>query len=194
MNLIEIKNLTKKYEKKIIFENLNMSIPDKGVVILKGINGCGKSTLINIIAKITKYNDGIIKYNDPHFFKKSAFLLDTPIFLESLTYKDNMKLIGSLLKIRPNEINQTITYYQNLFNLPLTTLYGNFSLGMKKKAEIARTLINNPKYIFWDEPFNSLDRESVDLVLNELIDDQKLFFIITHELYLDHIANEILEF
>lgn len=191
MKLIEIQNLCKAYEKKNVFDNLNMMIPEKGIVLLKGQNGTGKSTILKILSKMVKYEAGIINYNDPLFFQKSAFLLDIPIMLDNLNFKDNMNLVGSLLKM-PKEIVQTsIFQYQKIFNLPTNTLYGNYSLGMKKKAEIARTLIYEPEYIFWDEPFNSLDNESIDTIF-KIVDHSKLFFIISHEDYFDKIADEII--
>ena len=103
-----------------------------------------------------------------------------------------MQLIGSILKMEKVEVEKKIAFYQNLFSLPRKEFYKNYSLGMKKKAELTRTLINNPQYIFWDEPFNSLDQESVKIILDQILDKNKLYFIITHEDYLDEIADEIL--
>ncbi|MDO5615478.1 MAG: ATP-binding cassette domain-containing protein [Cruoricaptor ignavus] len=192
MNIIEIQHLKKVYNRKNIFENLNIEIPNKGIVLLKGDNGKGKSTLLKIIAKMIKSDFGTIKYNDTQFFHKSGFLLDTPILLENLNFADNISLIGNLLKLKNDDIQNSILKYQEIFDLPTKTLYKDFSLGMKKKAEIARTLINNPHYIFWDEPFNSLDKMSIDIILNEILDINKLFFITTHENYLDEKSDKII--
>ncbi len=194
MNIVEITELKKKYANRIIFEGLNIDIPEKGIILLKGKNGIGKSTLLKIISKMTKYDSGFVNYKDPCFFEKSAFLLDIPIFLESLNFRDNMELVGSLLKISQDDVNKNIAEYGELFSLPPNTLYGEFSLGMRKKAEIARTFINDPKYIFWDEPFNSLDEQSIKIVCEKLINKSKLYFVISHERYLDEKATRIIEF
>jgi ABC-2 type transport system ATP-binding protein len=190
--LIEIRNLRKLFKTKVVFKSLDLDIPEKGIVLIKGKNGAGKSTLLKIISKFIKKDSGEIIYNDPLFFKKSSFLLDEKIMIDSLTFEDNMMLVGSILKMKKDDVDQSISFYKDLFHLPDSEYYGNFSLGMKKKAEIARTLLGDPKYIFWDEPFNSLDTQSVNLIMEQVINDKKLFLIITHENILDSIATDII--
>lgn len=190
--LIEIKNLNKSFKNRVVLDNVNFDIPEKGIILLKGKNGTGKSTLLTIISKFIKKDSGLITYSDDRFFEKSGFLLDVNILIDDLSFEDNMQLIGSILKMEKVEVEKKIAFYQNLFSLPRKEFYKNYSLGMKKKAELTRTLINNPQYIFWDEPFNSLDQESVKIILDQILDKNKLYFIITHEDYLDEIAHEIL--
>ncbi|AZI32640.1 ATP-binding cassette domain-containing protein [Kaistella carnis] len=190
--LIEIKNLNKSFKNRVVLDNVNFDIPEKGIILLKGKNGTGKSTLLTIISKFIKKDSGLITYSDDRFFEKSGFLLDVNILIDDLSFEDNMQLIGSILKMEKVEVEKKIAFYQNLFSLPRKEFYKNYSLGMKRKAELTRTLINNPQYIFWDEPFNSLDQESVKIILDQILDKNKLYFIITHEDYLDEIAHEIL--
>lgn len=190
--LIEIENLKKSFKNVAVLNNVNLRIPENGIVLMKGRNGTGKSTLLKIISKFIKKDSGLITYNDDQFFEKSGFLLDIDILIDDLSFEDNMQLIGSILKMEKIEVEKKIIFYQNLFALPRKEFYKNYSLGMKKKAELARTLINNPQYIFWDEPFNSLDQESVKIIMDQILDKNKLFFMVTHEDYLDKIADEIL--
>ena len=190
--LIEIKNLNKSFKNIVVLDNVNISIPESGIVLLKGRNGTGKSTLLKIISKFIKKYSGLINYNDNLFFEKSGFLLDVDILIDDLSFEDNMQLIGSILKMDKVEVERKIAFYQDLFSLPRKEFYKNYSLGMKKKAELARTLINDPQYIFWDEPFNSLDQESVKIIVDQILDKNKLFFIVTHEDYLDKITDEII--
>lgn len=105
-----------------------------------------------------------------------------------------MSLVGSLLNLSSGEVSEKVNYFQKKFDLPNETLYGDYSLGMKKKAEIARTLIDKPDYLFWDEPFNSLDEKTIEFVVKEILDTEKLFCIITHEHYLDERATQIIDF
>lgn len=190
--LIEIKNLNKSFKNIVVLDNVNISIPESGIVLLKGRNGTGKSTLFKIISKFIKKDSGLITYGDDLFFEKSGFLLDVDILIGDLSFEDNMQLIGGILKMDKVEVERKIAFYQDLFSLPRKEFYKNYSLGMKKKAELARTLINDPQYIFWDEPFNSLDPESSKIIVDQILDKSKLFFIITHEDYLDKIADEII--
>ena len=190
--LIEIKKLNKSFKNIVVLDNVNLTIPEKGIVLLKGRNGTGKSTLLKIISKFIKKDSGLITYNDDRFFENCGFLLDINILIDDLSFEDNMKLIGGISKMDKVEVEKKIIHYQDLFSLPRKEFYKNYSLGMKKKAELVRTLINDPKYVFWDEPFNSLDQESVKIILDQILDKSTLFFIITHEDYLDEIADEIL--
>lgn len=190
--LIEIKNLNKSFKNTVVLDNVNLTIPEKGIVLLKGRNGTGKSTLLKIISKFIKMDSGLITYGDDLFFEKSGFLLDVDILIDDLSFEDNMQLIGGILKMDKVEVEKKIAFYQELFSLPRKEFYKNYSLGMKKKAELARTLINYPQYVFWDEPFNSLDQESVKIIVDQILDKNKLFFIVTHEDYLDKITDEII--
>ena len=190
--LIEIKNLNKSFKNTVVLDNVNLTIPEKGIVLLKGRNGTGKSTLLKIISKFIKKDSGLVTYGDDLFFEKSGFLLDVNILIDDLSFEDSMQLIGGILKMDKVEVEKKIAFYQELFSLPRKEFYKNYSLGMKKKAELARTLINDPQYIFWDEPFNSLDQESVKIIVDQILDKNKLFFIVTHEDYLDKITDEII--
>lgn len=186
--LIKVRGLTKNYGDKKVLNNLDLDIPERGIVLLKGANGAGKSTLIKIISKFTKYDSGMIRYSDARFFQKSSYLLDQPILLDNLTFHDNIEFIGNLLKLDRAFVKTQADQFSALFQLPTDLYYGNYSLGMRKKAEIARTLLGDPSYIFWDEPFNSLDHESVSLIIDKVINKKKLFFIVTHHEALDNIS------
>lgn len=60
MNIIEIIKLKKEYNRNIVFENLDLIIPNKGIILIKGVNGVGKSTIFKILSKMVKYESGIL--------------------------------------------------------------------------------------------------------------------------------------
>ncbi len=191
--LIRIRNLQKKFGDKTPLKFPDLDIPEKGIILLKGRNGAGKSTLIKLIAQFIRPDCGSVEYTDVNFHGNAAFLLDQPILLSNLNFRDNLSFVGNLLKINSSVIEKQIQFYSALFTLPESVYYSEYSLGMKKKAELARTLFHNPKYIFWDEPFASLDTESITLLKDEILDKNKLFFISTHDNILDSAADEILQ-
>lgn len=91
--MINLKNITKKYEDKVIFENFNLSIPQNKITCILGESGVGKTTLLNMIARITEYQ-GEISLVD-----KIAYIFQEPRLIPSLTVEENLKFIAPLAKV-----------------------------------------------------------------------------------------------
>lgn len=170
---VQIKNLTKKYGKKIIINNLNLTIDNIKYNIIKGHNGCGKSTLIKCIMNLVKYDGEIINNNSICYVPEKIYLpplIKVSDFLNILS-KDRNKLINEYL-IKFNILKYKDKYINKL------------SLGTKQKIMIISSLMNNSDMYIFDEPLNGLDDFSVDVFLEELklLKKQgKIILIILHD-------------
>lgn len=175
MNVVEIKGLIKKYNNIIALKDINLSIGAEEIYGLLGPNGSGKSTLINILSGIIKYDRGICEVlgkdviRDSKYIKKCIGVVPQEYsFYNDLKVKENMQLFGRLYGLKGRVLNKRIE--EILERLDLSE-YGNkypvsFSGGMKRKVNIACSLIHNPKILIMDEPTASLDPIARDYVLN----------------------------
>ena len=147
--MIEIKNLVKKYDEHLIFNNINLSIDKNKITIILGKSGCGKTTLLRLISGLEKYDSGEILL--PNL--KCSYIFQEPRLLPWLTVFENIKLVNENLST--DEINELIT----MINLDkFGNSYPNeLSGGMKSRVNLARAFAYKPNYLLMDEPFSSLD-------------------------------------
>ncbi len=183
--MIEIKNLTKKFKNKIAVNDASLEIKNGKITGIIGPNGCGKTTLINCLLDIYKY-DGSITYDKTDLINKLfAYVPDELLLPNKLTGKEYTQFILSLYGIKDsNKLDKLLLLYdmKNCFN----NLIDTYSFGMKKKLQLICAFSLNCPYIVLDEPFRGLDIESI-LITKKLI---TMFiglglgiFISSHELY-----------
>ncbi len=196
MYILETNNLVKKYNRKVILDNLNIHIRDGAIYGLIGKNGSGKTTLIRTITGLIKPDGGtysiygVSNLNKDIFKEKKRIgaIIDTPAMYQDMSAKDNL-IIQMKLAGFPN--------YDNASNL--LKLVGleddkkkvrNFSLGMKGRLGIAIALSNNPDFLILDEPINGLDPEGI-IEIRELIlklnKEYKITILISSH-YLDELS------
>lgn len=180
--MIEVLDLSKKIKNHIIFSKLNFTFNQNGIYLIEGENGIGKSTFLKTIGTIIQPSQGKIKWSLPHSKDKTGFIFDFPLYIDQLSFSDNLRFLGSLLDLENIYIESKINYFSKLFHLPIGTkkTVNQYSSGMKRKVEIAISLINNPNCLIWDEPFDSLDKETIEIIFNEIITDDKMFIVTTH--------------
>lgn len=110
-----------------------------------------------------------IDYNDGNDFPRDVGIsIEDPSFLNNLTGFDNLELLASIQnKIGKEDINEIL----NIVNLTeeKDKKYKKYSLGMKQKLSLAQAFMKNPKVILLDEPFNGIDRVSVDKIKSYLL-------------------------
>ena len=158
--MIKIENLSKKYDKVNVLDNLNCTIKDGSIYGLVGSNGAGKSTLLRLINGIfitdkgTILIDGepvfeneLIKQNlvfvpDDLFFYPGYTLLDTAKYYEAMYQKFDMKYLKHLASTLKLNLNRKIN---------------TFSKGMKRQCALICALATHSKYMFFDETFDGLD-------------------------------------
>lgn len=167
-NLIMIKKITKNFKDRQVLKNINLTINEGTIVGIIGRNGSGKTVLLKIISGLYFKTTGEINYNNKYnIYEDYGFLIDVG-FLENETGFNNLKLLSLLKnKINDNDIIDILKYVGlNPFD---NTKYKNYSTGMKQKLKIAQALMEKPKVLILDEPFNGLDKKSVEFFRQEFI-------------------------
>lgn len=166
-NVITVKNLRKSYQNKEVLKNITFSVPHGITYTLLGSNGAGKTTAICILTTQTKTDSGEINIDGVDVKKEPEKILNkislTGQFSaidEALTAKENLITIGKLRQIANPE--KSAVELLEYFELPDTAKQpvSTYSGGMKRKLDIAMSLIGNPSIIFLDEPTTGLDPQS----------------------------------
>jgi len=166
--LITIENLSKGFKNKEVLKDINLKIYENSITGIIGRNGSGKTVLLKIISGLYFQDNGSIIYNEKYSLNNDYGILIDSGFLDNETGYENLKTLALLRnKISDNDIIDIIKWVGlNPFD---KTKYKNYSTGMKQKLRIAQALMENPKVLILDEPFNGLDQKSVDYFRNELI-------------------------
>ena len=200
-NIIEIKNLVKKYDDKFKLGSINLDIPSGIIVGLIGENGAGKTTLIKSILNILKIDEGNIKIFNKDFNKEEnnikediGVVLDNMFFPEILTPNDINIIMKNIYKKWDEELFKK---YLNDFGLNINKQIKTMSKGMRKKLEIATSLSHHPKLLILDEPTSGLDpvvrNEVLDIFLDFIQDEEHTILLSTHITSdLEHIADKII--
>lgn len=189
--MIEIKNLTKTFEEKIVFSNFNLVIDDGDFVIFSGPSGCGKTTLLNMIGAIEKIDIGEItvdgidiknKKNHLNYFRtKIGFLFQNFALVDNKTVKENLKLIRKDCKTDLSiEEALRIVGLEEKLNKKVYTLSG----GEQQRVALARLMLKKCDIILADEPTGSLDKDNAEVVLNilkQLNEQGKIVILVTHD-------------
>lgn len=200
-NIIEIKNLKKKYDDKFELGEIDITIP-KGVIVgLIGENESGKTTLIKLMLNIIKSDNGEIKIfgkdnkrKEKEIKEDIGVVLDNMFFPELLNAKD---INNSMKDIYKNWDSKLYFSYLKEFDLPDNKSLKSMSKGMRKKLEIATALAHKPKLLILDEPTSGLDpvirNEVLDIFQKFIEDEEHGVLLSTHITSdLEHIADEII--
>ena len=175
---LEIKNVTKSFKKEVILNDISYVFQDKMIYGIVGINGSGKSVLLKIIVGLYKASSGEVLFDNINYNNDKLFpdfigaCIEYPGFINDLSGLDNLMLLADIRKIiTKDDVLETLEMV-GLFN-DKDKKYANYSLGMRQKLSIAQALMENPKVIILDEPFNGIDRESVKKIQEEMLRRRK---------------------
>ena len=168
--LMSCEKISIKVVEKLIIQNISLAVNKNQIVGLLGPNGAGKTSTFYAIAGIVKINSGkiIFQENEIHnlpIHKRAnhglAYLPQEPSLFNDLSVIENLNGISELSK-QPNLM--TVDEIIHTFNLKkiINKKGRELSGGQRRKTEIARTLIGNPKLLLLDEPFSGIDPIAVD--------------------------------
>lgn len=200
---IEIKNVTKKFKDIAVLESVSMTLCEGKIYGFVGHNGSGKSILLKIICAFYEPTSGEVLFDGINVIKENSYppdtraLIEKPNFLSELTGKENLLLLAQVQnKIGEKEVDEILDVVglQKVANKK----YYQYSLGMKQKLGIAQVLMENPKIMIFDEPFNGLDDESAKKIRNILLQEKekgKIIVLATHiKEDVDILCDEIYKF
>ncbi|HEP6034721.1 TPA: ABC transporter ATP-binding protein [Streptococcus pyogenes] len=162
-------NVSKKYSNKTIIKDINLQISKGDIIGLVGRNGAGKSTLLTILSQLPITYNGDVNYHKEFNRDSISSLIDTPDFFPYLSGFNNLLYFGKLKKLKNTEskclelLNEVDLYHAR------NKKFGEYSLGMKQRLGIALALMNSPKFLILDEPFNGIDPEGIVELRNLLL-------------------------
>lgn len=196
---VEVHGLCKSFGDKSVLNGLDLEIPEGKVFALLGPNGSGKTTIVKILSTIMKYDSGEIKVleYDPKKDKKSICerISLTGQFVaidDELTGEQNIILIAGLLGYNRQQAHIRAKELLRLFGLERDgkKLVKEYSGGMRRRLDIAISIINMPDLLFLDEPTTGLDPRSRKMVwklVRELSSEGTTIFLTTQ--YLEEADN-----
>lgn len=170
-SIIQIRNLTKQYSGSNVkaVDGISFDVKEGELFAFLGVNGAGKSTTINILCTLLSMTDGEvsvcgydIKKDVDKVKQNIGVVFQNGVLDEKLSVYDNLLIRGTLFGIDKKTINERIDNLKNRLVMAdfLNKPYGKLSGGQKRKCDIARALISNPKILFLDEPTTGLDPQS----------------------------------
>lgn len=170
--ILEVKNLKKSYNKKMVLDIDSLEIEEGSIYGLIGKNGAGKSTLMKIVLGLVKKDEGTVKVfdqeveakNQKDINKNLGALIENPSFYEHLSGYENLEIVASLKGIKKDSITKTLDLV-GLNNVGKKKAR-NYSLGMKQRLGIAMALMGSPKLLILDEPINGLDPQGIEEMRN----------------------------
>lgn len=183
--MIKIENLSKKYDKENILENLNCTIKDGCIYGLVGANGSGKSTLLRLINGIFTPDKGIIcvdgedVIDNAEIKQDMVFVPDDLFFYPSYTLLDMAKFYQAMYKKFDMEYLKELA---DILKLDMHAKINTFSKGMKRQCALICAISTNAKYMFFDETFDGLDpiiRSLVKKILAKKMEENNTTIVMT---------------
>lgn len=169
-SILQIKNLSKSYNKKIIFDNINIDIKRGEIIGLIGMSGSGKTTFLNSLIGFIQPDKGdVLFYDNNNYLSvyenlneikfKFGFASQLPSFYSKLTVYENLDYFGSLYGLNKKARFHNINVLLKMVELENSknTLAENLSGGMQRRLDIACSLIHDPDILILDEPTSDLD-------------------------------------
>lgn len=173
--MIEILNVTKRYGENEVLNNVTLKIEDGKKYYICGENGIGKSVFLKMLVGYSRPTSGKIIVDQEELGKKNDFILDagvsinSPEFVNQYTGMENLLEISKIRKIADKECIIKLAHILEIEN-DLNKKVAKYSLGMKQKLRLIQAIMEKPKYIILDEPFDALD-QNMKQVAKKILDD-----------------------
>jgi multidrug/hemolysin transport system ATP-binding protein len=192
-NSVKVKNLVKSYGNTEAVNGISFYVEKGKLFAFLGPNGAGKSTTIDILCTLLEPDSGNVLIDgyslgeeDDNIRSEIGVVFQDSLLDPLLTVEENLKIRGSFYNLSKKELEKsiqkaiTVTGCESFSN----RRYGNLSGGQKRRADIARALINKPNILFLDEPTTGLDpqtRENIWKTIKKLQKENDMtVFLTTH--------------
>ena len=203
--MIEIKSISKSFSDKQVLENINMTFEKGKVNMIIGASGTGKSVLLKCIVGLFKPDTGDVCYDGREFTRANkdlqtdirremGMLFQGSALFDSLTVEENVMFpLNVLTKQSQKEKIEHVNFALERVGLENVNskMPSEISGGMKKRVGIARAIVNNPNYLFCDEPNSGLDPQTaikIDNLIKDITDDYNITTVVV-----SHDMNSVLQ-
>lgn len=199
-NIIEINNLDKSFQDVHAVNDLSLRVKEGELFAFLGVNGAGKSTTISIMCGMLAKDGGKVFIDGKdvdkdmrEIAKELGVVFQSTVLDAKLSVKDNLTSRAALYGITGKEAKQRIANLAELLEFKdiLNRTFGKLSGGQKRRVDVARALLNNPKILILDEPTTGLDpeaRKALWSVVTSLRKNQNMtVFLTTH--YMEEAAD-----
>ncbi|QDA75934.1 ATP-binding cassette domain-containing protein [Listeria seeligeri] len=201
--MIEINNLSKKFDERIIFDNFSYSIEQGEFIIFSGASGSGKTTLLNMVGGIEQIDAGEISIDGLNLSKskdiitiyreKIGFLFQNFALVENKTVEENIHMIDK--KYRNDVTVASVLDTVGLSGYEKRKVF-TLSGGEQQRVAIARLFMKKCTIVLADEPTGSLDRNNADIVMGHIMELNKLgktILMVTHDEKLKQQGGRVIE-
>lgn len=203
MPYINIENYTKKINKLPVLDNINLKLSEGRIYALIGSNGSGKTMLIRAVSGLITPDSGKafvngLEIGNGVYPESLGLLIENITMFEYLSAFENLKMLNSISvnRIPDFEIKDWLETFELNSNDKRTIK--KYSLGMRQKVSIIQAFMNKPDLIILDEPTNSLDEHSIQILFDTIKKINKkygtTFIIASHDNNcIENISDEIIE-
>ena len=184
---IRLDHLGKSYDAPVL-KDLDYTFESGRLYVIKGVSGCGKTTLLNLIGGIDTPDEGMVEYDPKEI--RTAYVFQKSLLLAGLSLRDNLRLIRDDDR-RIEELAAELGIADLLDRQP-----EQLSGGERQRAAVLRALLNDPSLILADEPTASLDGTNSEVtaaLFESLRAEGRIIIVATHEAYFDQYADVILD-
>lgn len=193
MSNVTLKGVKKIYDKKVVIDNIDLEIKDKEFIVLVGASGCGKSTILRMIAGLEEITDGEILIGDKKVNniqpkdRDIAFVFQSYALYPHMTVRENIAFGLKMRKVPKEEIEKKVLEAAKILDLTeyLDRKPKQLSGGQRQRVALGRAIVRNPKVFLMDEPLSNLDaklRVQMRAEIKKLHEKlQTTFIYVTHD-------------
>ncbi|NGX63449.1 MAG: Glycine betaine/carnitine/choline transport ATP-binding protein OpuCA [Candidatus Anoxychlamydiales bacterium] len=198
--MIKFKNVSKVYSNDLIaVDNISFEVKKGETLVLLGTSGCGKTTTMRMINKLTNSSSGQIfidnvdieNINPIELRRKTGYAIQYIGLFNHMTVFENIAIVPKLLKWSKDRIKKRVDELLNLFGFDPEEYKNRFPLelsgGQKQRIGVLRALAADPPIVLMDEPFGALDPITREQVQNEFLelesDIKKTVVFVTHDVF-----------
>jgi ABC-2 type transport system ATP-binding protein len=191
MNIVELKNVTKRFNEFVAVDDLSFVVRKGTIFGFLGPNGAGKTTSIRMIVNITAPDEGEIKvlgeHVSPEIQQRLGYLPEERGLYKKMKVGEQLIFFANLKGIESREAEKRVVYWLERLGLMewKSKTPVEMSKGMQQKVQLISTIIHDPEFLIFDEPFSGLDpvsTEELKKIILEMKDQGKTIIFSTHQM------------
>ena len=206
--MIQLKNITKHYDAKTIFDHFNLTIEENELVAIVGNSGSGKSTLLNIMGLLEEIEDGEIIINHQLISNKKdallvmrydiGYMFQNNALVDDYTVKENLDIVLKYSRFNKKEKLNAIKQVLSTVGLEGYENRKVYSLsgGEAQRIAFCKLLLKKPKIVLCDEPTGSLDATNTKMMMDLLLENHHssgaTVVIVTHDLDIAKLCERVI--